>query len=168
MYLYMSMFIAYMCSPDSINIWHIWWYRNVKEQIVRVSSGFVRPTTFCSNDKRGWGLMAFLRWWPPSTMHAGGSFNIYAHHRWCLNNPIFSNLGSCAACWAHFMCHHELWPFVCDQGRRAFFEIFRSINPIPPKVMFKLFNTHIALRQWCLGLQQEWNIDCWWSHVAFL
>ena len=31
-------------------------------------------------------------------------------HRGCLNNPIFSNLGLCAACWAHFMCHHELWP----------------------------------------------------------
>ena len=31
-------------------------------------------------------------------------------HRGCLNNPIFSNLGLCAVCWAHFMCHHELWP----------------------------------------------------------
>ena len=28
----------------------------------------------------------------------------------CLNNPIFSNLGFCAVCWAHFMCHSELWP----------------------------------------------------------
>ena len=27
-----------------------------------------------------------------------------------LNNPIFSNLGLCAACWACFMCHHKLWP----------------------------------------------------------
>ena len=27
----------------------------------------------------------------------------------CLNYPIFSNLGLCAACVAHFMCHHELW-----------------------------------------------------------
>ena len=34
----------------------------------------------------------------------------YGHHRGCLNNPIFSNLGLCAACWAHFMCHHESWP----------------------------------------------------------
>ena len=25
-------------------------------------------------------------------------------------NPIFSNLGLRAACWACFMCHHELWP----------------------------------------------------------
>ena len=25
------------------------------------------------------------------------------------NNPTFSNLGLCAACCAHYMCHHELW-----------------------------------------------------------
>ena len=43
--------------------------------------------------------------------HVGGSFNFFfGHHRGCLNNPIFSNLGLCAACWAHFICHHELWP----------------------------------------------------------
>ena len=40
----------------------------------------------------------------------GGSFNLYIHHRGCLNNTIFSNSGLCAACWAHFMCPHELWP----------------------------------------------------------
>ena len=28
----------------------------------------------------------------------------------CLNNPIFSDLGLCDVCWAHFMCHHQLWP----------------------------------------------------------
>ena len=52
--------------------------------------------------------------WPPSTMWAGaGSINLFMATipRGCLkNNPIFSNLGLCAACWAHFMCHHELWP----------------------------------------------------------
>ena len=31
-------------------------------------------------------------------------------HQGCLNNPIFANFGLCAACWTHFMCHHELWP----------------------------------------------------------
>ena len=40
-----------------------------------------------------------------------GSFIfLYGHHWGCLNNPIFSNLGLCAACWTCFMCHHELWP----------------------------------------------------------
>ena len=34
----------------------------------------------------------------------------YGHHRRCLNRHIFSTLGLSAACWAHFMCHHELWP----------------------------------------------------------
>ena len=53
-------------------------------------------------------MEAFLRWWPPSAMWAG-PLSFYGHHRGCLNNPIFSNLGLCAACWAHFVCHHELW-----------------------------------------------------------
>ena len=57
----------------------------------------------------GWGLGTFLRWWPPSTMWAGPLI-YYGHHRGWLNNPIFSNLGLCAAFWAHYMCHHELWP----------------------------------------------------------
>ena len=57
----------------------------------------------------GWGLGAFLRWWPPSTMWAGSLIYLWPP-RGCLNNPIFSNLGLCAACWPHFMCHHELWP----------------------------------------------------------
>ena len=36
---------------------------------------------------------------------------IFLYHHWgYLNNPIFLNMGLCAACWAHFMCHHELWP----------------------------------------------------------
>ena len=55
----------------------------------------------------GWELEAFLRWWPPSTMWAGPWVFSWPP---CLNNPIFSNLGLCAACWAHFVCHHELRP----------------------------------------------------------
>ena len=42
--------------------------------------------------------------------HVGGSFNLPYHHRGCLHDPIFSNLGLCAACGACFICHHELWP----------------------------------------------------------
>ena len=34
----------------------------------------------------------------------------HRHHRECLNNSIFFNLMLCAACWAHSVCHHELWP----------------------------------------------------------
>ena len=41
--------------------------------------------------------------------HVGGFFNLFMATT-CLNNPIFSNLGLCAACWAHFMYHRELWP----------------------------------------------------------
>ena len=35
-------------------------------------------------------------------------------------------------------------PYLCDQGRKALFGILhrlRSITPVPPKVMFELFNT---------------------------
>ena len=32
------------------------------------------------------------------------------HHKGCLNDPTFLNLRLCAAFWAQFMCHHELWP----------------------------------------------------------
>ena len=35
---------------------------------------------------------------------------IFHGHWGCLNNPIFWNLGSCAACWAQFMYHHKYWP----------------------------------------------------------
>ena len=38
----------------------------------------------------------------------------------------------------------NIYPYLCDQGRKALFGILhrlRSITPIPPKVMFKLFNT---------------------------
>ena len=67
------------------------------------------PNMFTFQLHVGGGSGAFLRWWPPSSMWAGPL--IYFGHHWgCLYNPIFANLGLCAACWARFMCHHELWP----------------------------------------------------------
>ena len=70
-----------------------------------------RMKRFNSLLSRAWLVQvgAFLMWWPPSTIWAGPLI-FYDHHRGCLNNPIFSNLGLCAVCWAHFMCHHKLWP----------------------------------------------------------
>ena len=47
------------------------------------------------------------------------------HHRGCLNNRIFSNLGLCAACWACFMCNHELWPVSVS---RSFFSLSSSLG----------------------------------------
>ena len=47
-----------------------------------------------SSQINGWGLGAFLRWWPPSTMWVGPLI-LYGQHWECLNNPIFSNLGLC-------------------------------------------------------------------------
>ena len=53
-----------------------------------VSSSFDLDPGFSSRC----GLGTFLSWWPPSTMWVGPSI-CYGHHRGCLNNPIFSNLG---------------------------------------------------------------------------
>ena len=57
----------------------------------------------------GCGLGAFLRWWSSLTMRMR-PYYFYGHHWRCLNNPVFLNLGLYAVCWAHFMCHDELWP----------------------------------------------------------
>ena len=54
-------------------------------------------------DGWGWSLSKVV----VTFNHVGGSFPY--HYQGCLNNPIFLNLGLCASCWAHFMCHHELW-----------------------------------------------------------
>ena len=54
-------------------------------------------------------LLLFLRWWPPSAMWTGPVIFLWPPPG-CLNNAIFSNLGLCVACWARFMCYHELWP----------------------------------------------------------
>ena len=56
----------------------------------------------------GWGMGAFLRWWPPSIMWAGPLIFLWPPQG-CLNNPFFFKLGLRAVCWAHFMCHHQLW-----------------------------------------------------------
>ena len=56
----------------------------------------------------GGGGGGVLRWWPPSTMWAGPL--IYSWPPPGMSEPIFLNLGLCAACWARFMYHHELWP----------------------------------------------------------
>ena len=57
----------------------------------------------------GWGLSLFPKVLVTSTMWVGPLICMY-HHQIYLNNPIFSNMGLCVACWGHFMCHHELWP----------------------------------------------------------
>ena len=72
----------------------------------------------------GWGLRAFLRWWPPSIMWAGPLIYFWPSPGMSANNPIFSNLGLCAACCARFMCHHELWPTSVSHP-------FSSLNSSP-------------------------------------
>ena len=59
---------------------------------------------FCSKQSRFYFDLRY------STPNALVHHSKYGSPPVCLNNTIFSNLGLCAACWAHFMCHHELWP----------------------------------------------------------
>ena len=56
--------------------------------------------------------------------HVGGSFNLFMATTgsvWII--PSFSNLGLCAVCWAHFMCHHKLWPSQHQWATPALFSI---------------------------------------------
>ena len=48
-------------------------------------------------------------WWPPSTMWVGSLIYSWPPPGMSEWSHLFE-LGLCAACWAHFMCHHELWP----------------------------------------------------------
>ena len=62
--------------------------------------------------------------------HVCMSFILFKyHHRGCLNNPTFSNLGQCAACWTHFMCHHELWPASLLLSQKLFSPCGRKTLP---------------------------------------
>ena len=90
---------------------------------------------------RGWGLGAFLRWWPPSAMWAD-LLIFYGHHLGCLNNPIISNLGWCAACWAHFVCHHKLWPTSVSD---PFSSLNRSLGFTEGNITRKLLSLSIEL-----------------------
>ena len=47
----------------------------------------------------GWVLLTFFNY----------------HQQGCFNDPIFSNLGLHAACWALVMCHHELCPTLVSE-----------------------------------------------------
>ena len=47
----------------------------------------------------GWVLLTFFKY----------------HQQGCFNDPIFSNLGLHAACWALVMCHHELCPTLVSE-----------------------------------------------------
>ena len=56
---------------------------------------------------RGWGVSKVVA----TFNHVGGSFNLFMATTWDVRIiQSFSNLGLCAACWARFICHHELWP----------------------------------------------------------
>ena len=59
-----------------------------------------------------------------------------------LNNHIFSNLGLCAGCCAHHVCHHELWPTLMSPpfaGGKLYQKITIHIfRPILQNVAFRI------------------------------
>ena len=61
------------------------------------------------SEQCGWGLGGFLRWWPPSTMWAGPLIYLWPPPGKSEKSHLFQ-LGLYSACWARFMCHHDLWP----------------------------------------------------------
>ena len=88
--------------------------------------GYAEPMEIPLHQRRTVGR-AFLRWWPPSTMW-GGPFNLFmaiTRDVWII--PSFFNLGLCAVCWAHFMCHHKLWPTLVSHSH-AFSSLNSSIG----------------------------------------
>ena len=57
---------------------------------------------------QGWRSIS---WLVATFSHVDGSFNLLMAATgdvWTI--PSCRIWGLCAACWAHFMCHHELWP----------------------------------------------------------
>ena len=101
--------------------------------------GPVRSGVHVGPTSVSWGQESYSRWYfqmctmtsqyivrkKDTWVGVGVFFNLCkCHHHGCLNNPIFSNLGLCAACWAHLMCHHELWP---TPVRRHFSFLNRSL-----------------------------------------
>ena len=57
----------------------------------------------------GCGLETFLSWWPLQPCgRVLKFFMATTGDVWII--PSFLIWWLCAACWAHFMCHHKLWP----------------------------------------------------------
>ena len=112
------MFVVH--ANDIINPWFIFWTEDIDLQIKRNKTtsreySSTKYRTLKHSYRSSWVVFFFFGGGVYKVVatfnHVGGSFkSIYGHHRGYLNNPIFSNLGLCAACWARFMGHHELWP----------------------------------------------------------
>ena len=77
---------------------------------------FIMFHYFCSGRSREAFLISFRTWVLRKTVSHAVNFShvgtlIFSRTTtgdvWIIP---FSNLGLCAACWARFMCHHELWP----------------------------------------------------------
>ena len=61
-----------------------------------------------------WFVSASFKWvglgYLLVTFNDVGGPLIFSRFKGCVNNPFFSNFRLYSACWARFMCHHEMWP----------------------------------------------------------
>ena len=109
----------------------------------------------------------FLMWWSsPTTCHCQG----------CLNNPIFSNSGLCAARWAHFMYHHEL----CPTSLSHHFSLLKSFRPSGEKNYHRIlflsldlssissFSRLLSLYPLESCLYTSYSLDCYCSIWPYL
>ena len=91
---------------------------------------------------RGWGLFKVV----VTFNHEGGSFHLSVTPAGCLNNPIFSNLSLCAACWTRFTCHHKPLSSLNSSLTLAGGKHFQKIT-IP---VFRLVLQNSAIPGWFL------------------
>ena len=98
----------------------------------------------------GWGVGDFLRWWPPSATWASP---LICYGR---NNAIFFNLGLFAACCAHFMCHHKLWPISVSHP----FSFLNSSLGLAGRKLYQKITIHIFRLQ-------NFAIPCYFPHIIF-
>ena len=99
----------------SVNLWPL--RMNSSEIAIKIKTLSSKKMNFkmsakwwtCCVAHGGWRLGAFLRWWPPSAMWAGPLIFLWLPPGMSEKSHLFE-FGLCAACWACFMCHHELWP----------------------------------------------------------
>ena len=90
----------------------------------------------------------FLRWWHPFNLVDGSCDLPKCHHLGCLNNPSW-NLGLCAVCCAHFMCHHELWPLSLSHTFSSHSRFRPCWRKTLPDLFFKILLFVIVFLLFC-------------------
>ena len=109
--------------------------------------------TYCFiplHDPCGWGLGAFLRWWPPSTMGAP-----------CLNNPIFIAATKQLYDW----CSPSVHPSVTMFSSSYHHKIFRSYYHGQKWCPCKRSRSKVKVTEVKTQLSRFWTVTPVWIHI---